>query len=173
MIAPARIAGFSVSLPMSEAKPAASDAAIAAFISKWSKVRATEKSVSQSFLLELCDLLGVERPAGADDYKFEKEVSFAQPRGKPTTKFIDLYKRGSFVLEAKKATPSARRPSPESRTNSPARRKAMSPKSSRPSSPSVAPAPAIRRGRSSDSRFTGRPAMETRIAPHEQRNHPV
>ena len=77
-------------------------AAAAEFIAKWSKVAATEKSISQSFLLELCDVLGVDRPAGADGYKFEKEVVFVQPNDKCTTKFIDLYRRGCFVLEAKK-----------------------------------------------------------------------
>lgn len=75
---------------------------VADFITKWSNVQATEKSISQSFLLELCDVLGVERPAGADDYKFEKEVVFVQHGEKRTTKFIDLYRRGRFVLESKK-----------------------------------------------------------------------
>src|SRR6266700_2679670 len=86
----------------SAAAPNNSDDLAARFIARWLNVRATEKSISQTFLVELCDVIGVERPMGADDYRFEHPVVFTQPGGKRTTKFIDLYKRGRFVLEAKK-----------------------------------------------------------------------
>jgi hypothetical protein len=72
------------------------------FLARWSKVRASERATSQSFLNELCDLLQVPRPANTDAYQFERPVPFVQPDGKRTTKYIDLYKRGCFVLEAKK-----------------------------------------------------------------------
>ena len=75
---------------------------LAKFIEHWSKVEASEKATAQPFLLELCDLLGVGRPTATGDYQFERRVPFVQPDGKKTTKFIDLYKRGCFVLEAKK-----------------------------------------------------------------------
>src|SRR3954469_18089295 len=38
------------------------DAAIDSFIARWSAASASERSNSQPFLSELCDLLGVERP---------------------------------------------------------------------------------------------------------------
>jgi SAM-dependent methyltransferase len=72
------------------------------FVARWSKVQASERATSQSFLNELCDLLQLQRPDNTDAYQFERPVPFIQPDGKRTTKFIDLYKRGCFVLEAKK-----------------------------------------------------------------------
>jgi hypothetical protein len=72
------------------------------FIKRWSNVQASERATSQSFLNDLCDLLGVSRPENTETYQFERPVPFIQPDGKHTTKFIDLYKRGCFVLEAKK-----------------------------------------------------------------------
>ncbi|MCC6415548.1 MAG: class I SAM-dependent DNA methyltransferase [Opitutaceae bacterium] len=75
---------------------------IADFISRWAKVTASERSTAQSFLNELCAVIEVPRPTATEDYQFERPVVFVQPNGKRTTKFMDLYRRGSFVLEAKK-----------------------------------------------------------------------
>ena len=71
------------------------------FIARWAASGAAERANYQLFLSELCDLLGVERPrpatgdAAADAYVFEKPV----PLSHGTTGFIDLYRRGCFVLE--------------------------------------------------------------------------
>ncbi len=82
--------------------------AIAKFIARWSAAQAAERANYQLFLSELCDVLDVTRPDPATDdtahnaYVFERAVTFHH-RGsaKTTTGRIDLYKRGSFVLEAK------------------------------------------------------------------------
>lgn len=79
------------------------EAEIKAFIEKWSLSGAAERANAQSFLVELCDIIGVERPDAstpddrANAYIFEKSV----PGPTGTTNFIDLYKRGCFVLETK------------------------------------------------------------------------
>ncbi len=75
---------------------------VAQFIDQWSKVTASERSTAQSFLNELCDLIGAPRPTATSDYQFELPVPYTPPAGKKTNKYIDLYKRGCFVLEAKK-----------------------------------------------------------------------
>lgn len=76
------------------------------FIARWRESGAAERANYQLFLSELCDLLGVDRPqpatadTAADAYVFEKPVPL--PHG--TTGFIDLYRRGRFVLEAKQGS---------------------------------------------------------------------
>src|SRR6185312_8510634 len=80
------------------------------FIRKWSASGSGERSNFQSFLNELCDLLAVPRPdpATSDDrdnaYVFERAVQFDDGDGRATTQFIDLYKRGCFVMEAKQGS---------------------------------------------------------------------
>ncbi len=80
---------------------------VATFISRWSAAQAAERANYQLFLSELCDVLDVTRPDPATDdtalnaYVFERAVTFRHRDGKTTTGRIDLYKRGSFVLEAK------------------------------------------------------------------------
>ncbi len=82
-----------------------------AFIARWSATGGAERSNSQAFLLELCDLIGAPRPAGQSgslgDYRFERSVSHLDPEGRPSTRFIDFYKRGCFILEAKQGGYSA------------------------------------------------------------------
>jgi hypothetical protein len=93
---------------MSDAPPAASEATVATFITRWSKAEAAERANYVLFLSELCDLLGVGRPDPAgpatesNAYVFERAVTFHH-RGssKTTTGRIDLFKRDCFVLEAK------------------------------------------------------------------------
>ncbi len=83
-----------------EAELAAADA----FISRWQGVAASELSTSQSFLMELCSLLGVDTPhaTAEQDYMFERPVTFAHGDGSTSAGRIDLYRRGAFVLESKK-----------------------------------------------------------------------
>ncbi len=74
------------------------------FIARWRDSSASERSNYQMFLSELAELIGQPRPDPArgvpelDGYCFDRPVPF---RGAGTTGFIDLYKRGCFVLEAK------------------------------------------------------------------------
>ncbi|MBM4354428.1 MAG: class I SAM-dependent DNA methyltransferase [Deltaproteobacteria bacterium] len=77
------------------------------FIERWKSSGASERANYQHFLLELCDALEVARPdpSGPDDeanqYVFEKAVTFRHGDGTTSVGRIDLYKRGCFVLEAK------------------------------------------------------------------------
>lgn len=79
-------------------------AQIQAFITKWQASGGAERANAQPFLNELCDVLEVERPHPAtrhqadNAYCFEKAIHNARTG---TTNFIDLYKRGHFVLECK------------------------------------------------------------------------
>ena len=80
---------------------------VAAFIARWDGTERAERANAASFLNELCDLLGVGRPAPATgplgDYRYERPVTRNEQDGTTSTRFIDLYKRGCFVLEAKQA----------------------------------------------------------------------
>ncbi|TWI07288.1 class I SAM-dependent DNA methyltransferase [Aerolutibacter ruishenii] len=75
-----------------------------AFISKWQGVTASELSTSQSFLSDLCRLLGVDtpHPTPEQDYMFERPITFRHGDGSSSAGRIDLYRRGVFVLESKK-----------------------------------------------------------------------
>lgn len=88
----------------SSAATAAAGTAADAFISKWRGVPATELSASQSFLLDLCALLGVDAPHATEkqDYMFERPVTFRHGDGSTSAGRIDLYRRGAFVLESKR-----------------------------------------------------------------------
>ena len=74
------------------------------FIHKWQGVAASELSTSQSFLADLCRLLGVEtpHPTPEQDYMFERPITFSHGDGSTSAGRIDLYRRGAFVLESKK-----------------------------------------------------------------------
>ncbi|HEY0419848.1 MAG TPA: type IIL restriction-modification enzyme MmeI [Acetobacteraceae bacterium] len=76
-----------------------------AFISRWDGSERAEHANYQAFLLELCAVLGVETPppssGGKGDYRFERSVTHRDTDDQATTRRIDLYKRGCFVLEAK------------------------------------------------------------------------
>ncbi len=73
------------------------------FITKWSASGAAERANAQSFIIELCQILGVEAPKpktpieSENAYVFEKTI----PGGSGNKNFIDCYKRSHFVLEAK------------------------------------------------------------------------
>ena len=78
------------------------------FVDRWAPSHASEKANAQPFLTDLCAALGVEPPhpsaaGGEDDYVFERRVPLPQEE-KATVGFIDLYKRGGFVLEAKQGS---------------------------------------------------------------------
>jgi hypothetical protein len=83
--------------------PAALSAA-QAFVQRWSGVTASELSISQSFVRELCELLGVEVPHPTPDqsYMFERPITFQHGDGSTSAGRVDCYKRGHFVWESKK-----------------------------------------------------------------------
>lgn len=80
-----------------------------AFIERWTSSDGSERANYQLFLLELCELLGLPKPdpASADNadnaYVFERRVTISKPDGSTSNGFIDLYRRGCFVLEAKQS----------------------------------------------------------------------
>jgi hypothetical protein len=80
------------------------------FIDRWSGGEGGQERANYGmFLTELCDVLGVNRPDPAaasshdNDYVFERSVRESGRDGAASTKRIDLYKRDSFVLEAKQS----------------------------------------------------------------------
>jgi len=80
------------------------------FITRWRNSAAAERANYQLFLSELCDQLAVPRPEPArqeneaNGYVFERTVTFEYGDGTSTPNYIDLYKRGCFVLEAKQGS---------------------------------------------------------------------
>ncbi len=76
---------------------------IRAFIQHWSNASASERSNSQLFLIELCDILELPHPDPHlhSGYAFEFPVDQLQRDHTTTQGRIDLYKRGCFVLESK------------------------------------------------------------------------
>src|SRR6266550_2255017 len=66
------------------------------FIDKWRGTTRSERSAAQQHFLELCDLLGVDRP-GRADYTFEKSTR----KIGDTAGFADVWKRHCFAWEYK------------------------------------------------------------------------
>jgi hypothetical protein len=80
------------------------------FIERWQNTGGKERANYQLFLTELCQLLDLPGPQPAsddpaeDEYVFEHRVDIQHPDGNVSRGYIDLYKRGHFVLEAKRVT---------------------------------------------------------------------
>lgn len=80
---------------------------IETFIRRWSGSDGAERANYTLFTYHLCQVLGVPEPGPTrpDDannaYAFEKAVADPHDDGKASTRRIDVYKRGCFVLEAK------------------------------------------------------------------------
>lgn len=78
------------------------------FIERWRGVTGSERANYQLFITGLCDLLDLPQPEPASEdtrenaYVFERRVGFAHGDGSASNGFIDCYRRGAFVLEAKK-----------------------------------------------------------------------
>jgi hypothetical protein len=76
------------------------------FITRWKASGGSERANFQQFAIELTQLLDVDAPkpatadAQSDDYRFERPVTFIHT-GTQSRGFVDLYRRGSFVMEAK------------------------------------------------------------------------
>ncbi len=80
-----------------------------AFLTRWRDGGGSERANYQLFLTELCALLDLPSPDPAADatehnaYVFERRVDIQRPDGGVNRGYIDLYKRGCFVLEAKQS----------------------------------------------------------------------
>jgi hypothetical protein len=71
---------------------------------RWADVPAGERANAQLYLSELAQALEVEPPQPrGSGYEFELPVKVVSRDGKESVNFIDLFKRGCFVLEAKDA----------------------------------------------------------------------
>jgi hypothetical protein len=86
---------------------------LASFVERWRKGSSgSERSNKDSFVTELCDVLGLPHPAPAtgdqkrDLYVFEADVLSVHEGGTTTTLKADLYKHGCFILEAKQGSES-------------------------------------------------------------------
>lgn len=83
---------------------------LTAFISKWKESAASERANKDSFLLDLCGVLGVPHPDAKtgdperDQYVFEREAVLVHGGERHSVGFIDLYKRNCFILEAKQGS---------------------------------------------------------------------
>ena len=80
---------------------------VEAFITRWSSATISERSHYQTFISQLCALIGVTAPdqekVGDRGYCFERRVEFRFHDGGAHRGFIDCYRRGAFVLEAKQS----------------------------------------------------------------------
>ena len=79
------------------------------FIARWSNLPGgAERANFQGFVYELVDALGLDRPDPAEGgmlgtYQFDGPTPNASFRTATAKGFADLYKRGSFVMEAKQS----------------------------------------------------------------------
>ncbi|MGV0976859.1 MAG: class I SAM-dependent DNA methyltransferase, partial [Azonexus sp.] len=78
------------------------------FITRWHHAGGSERANYQLFIADLCDLLELPKPDPAQDdtrdnaYVFERRVTFRHGDGSASNGFIDCYRRGSAIIEAKK-----------------------------------------------------------------------
>jgi hypothetical protein len=78
------------------------------FLARWRAAGGSERANYQLFIADLCALLDVDSPQPANEdtrdnpYVFERRVIFHHGDGSTSNGFIDCYKRGSFIGEAKK-----------------------------------------------------------------------
>ncbi len=69
-----------------------------------------ERANKDSYLKDLCTVLGLPHPSpvtgddAKDVYVFEKDAKFVRQGAAPTTRKIDLFKAGAFILEAKQGS---------------------------------------------------------------------
>lgn len=80
---------------------------VESFIAHWSAAPISERAHYQTFIIQLCRLIGAPAPdderAGDLNYCFERPIRFRHDNGLTTTGWIDCAKRDCFVLEAKQS----------------------------------------------------------------------
>ena len=73
---------------------------------RWAGAEAAERANFQSYLIELCEALGVERPGPAGSgYQFELTIKVITRDGTEVPNFLDCYRRDFFAIEAKDEEP--------------------------------------------------------------------
>jgi hypothetical protein len=78
------------------------EAALRVLAARWTDARANERGNFQTFLIELCEALGVERPGpSGSGYEFELPIRVITKEGEQVSNFIDCYRRDFFAIEAK------------------------------------------------------------------------
>jgi hypothetical protein len=91
------------------------DVTVDEFIAEWSESGGNERANTQTFINDLCEVLGVQRPRAtqsdmaANDYVFERHVIKTEIDGATSNGWIDCYKRDSFILEAKQGSEADKR----------------------------------------------------------------
>ncbi|MBL0209849.1 MAG: class I SAM-dependent DNA methyltransferase [Holophagaceae bacterium] len=81
------------------------------FITRWQAADGPERGNMQLFLHELIQTLDLPQPeptGASSGYCFEKQVPNYNPEGKFTKNYMDLYKAGCFILEAKRTSDALR-----------------------------------------------------------------
>lgn len=77
------------------------------FLARWRNAGGSERANYQLFITDLCALLEVDKPQPANEdtrdnaYVFERRVIFHHGDGSASNGFIDCYRRGAFIGEAK------------------------------------------------------------------------
>jgi hypothetical protein len=95
---------------------------LSSFVDHWRSVKSgNERANCAPFFIELCHALELPPPSAStsdptrDSFVFERPVPLIHEGSSITTGFIDLYRKGAFVLEAKMGSEDA------ARTNAPRR----------------------------------------------------
>lgn len=102
------------------------------FIARWYHSEASERANKDSFLKELCRVLGVPEPNAsmgdpeADLYVFERDAFLQNESGRPSVGKMDLYKHACFILEAKQGSTAKGKKSGTARRDTPGWHVAMS-----------------------------------------------
>ena len=82
---------------------------LAAFVTRYAD-SVGERANKDSYLKDLCTVLGLPHPEPStgdgerDTYVFEKDAKLSREGASATTKKVDLYKAGCFILEAKQGS---------------------------------------------------------------------
>ncbi len=84
---------------------------IRTFITRWQAADGPERGNMQQFLSELIRALGLPEPeptGPSSSYCFEKQIPNYNAEGRFTKNYMDLYKAGCFILEAKRTPDNVR-----------------------------------------------------------------
>ena len=86
-------------------RPMSSDA-LRALAERWAGAEAAERANFQTYLIELCEAIGVPHPGPAGSgYQFELPVKVITRDGVEVSNFLDCHRRDFFAIEAKDEEP--------------------------------------------------------------------